>query len=114
MEERRQYVRLPATLKVDYTVLPRTTQTDSATKDVGGGGVRVIVQERVAPGTLLRVELTIPGQSPIPFTGEVVWSDQYKVSTALRAELSYEVGVRIVEVSPADRELLKRYVAQNL
>lgn len=114
MEERRQYVRLNAKLDVSYAVLPQTSDVESGTKDVSAGGIRFQVKESLVPGTRARFEILLPGRQSIPFIGEIVWSDAFKASTTLSSSASYEVGVRIIEISGADREAMKRYVALNL
>ncbi len=114
MDERRQYVRSKARLQVIYTVPPRTRRLESTTTDVGAGGIRFVANESLPLGTRLQCELTLPGKPPIPFTGEVVSSDEYKASSTLQRAASFEIGVRIVGISPADREVLKRYVSVSL
>ena len=114
MQERRQYVRLDEKLSVNYAVLPRTGQSDSGTKDIGGGGIRFLADKSLTPGTRLRVNITIPGEGSIPFTGEVIWSEHYRASATAPQEESFETGVRFIKISPEDRELIKRYVLTNL
>lgn len=114
MEERRQYVRLSGEFKVAYSSLPKTGKIDATVKDVSAGGIRFVAKQPLAPGTRLRFQIGLPGERPIPFTGEVVSSDQYKVSTSLQPAASFEIGVRIVQIAPTDREALKRYISLNL
>ena len=114
MEERRQYVRLKAQLQVTYAVPPGTRRIESSTLDVGAGGFRFMSKESLPLGTRLQCEITVPGKPPIPFTGEVVSSDEYKASSTLHRAASFEIGVRIVGISPADREVMKRYVSVSL
>jgi c-di-GMP-binding flagellar brake protein YcgR len=113
-EERRYYVRIPAHLTVSYSVFPQGKRSPAMTRDLSAGGLRLAVSEPLSVGTLLHLELTLPNVRAIPFQGEIRWSDQDRVSRTTGRQDSYEIGVRIVQILPADREALKQYVSSHV
>ena len=106
-EERRRHPRAEAHLEAKITVLPSTADIPSPTVDVSGGGLRLSVKRPLAPKQRISLELEIPGQKPISMYGEVVWSDQRKLS---EPDGSCEIGVRIIQVGSAGRESIEHYV----
>lgn len=115
LEERRQFVRLDTRLETSYTVLPSGTAKAIVTKDIGGGGVCLFADKPMAPGTRLQVSMKLPGrETPVHFTGEVIWSEEYEVIGKTQRQKSVEAGVRFVEISPQDREAVLQHVILSL
>jgi c-di-GMP-binding flagellar brake protein YcgR len=70
--------------------------------DVSLGGLRVYADDPPMPGDRLELELFLPDQSEVICTVEVVWVDGLPDGSPAR----YDVGVKFVSISPADRERL--------
>jgi c-di-GMP-binding flagellar brake protein YcgR len=115
MQERRRFVRLDTRLPVTYQVLPSTTPQQTKTKDIGGGGVCLFLNEPVAVGTTLQAQIKIPDQEhPVSFTGRVVWCEQYEIIGKSRRERSVEAGVEFEQIDPRDQQAIMRYVILSL
>lgn len=115
MEERRRYVRLDTSIEVHYKVVGRIEEHRTSTKDIGGGGIRLILFERLDEGALLELEMAVPHEPGKIFAkGEVVWIDEFVVSGPGGEERHFEAGIRFVEIAPDDREKLMKHVILGL
>lgn len=115
MEERRKFVRLDTRLDVNYVVLPSGTAQRTVTKDIGGGGICMIVERQLPLGSRLQVALKLPDrEQPINFIGEVMWSEPYEVIGKSEHRKAVECGLRFVEIAPADQEAVMRHVILTL
>jgi len=115
MEERRQFVRLDTRLEVTYTELPSGKSRQGTTKDISGGGICLFAEKVLPAGTRLQVAVKLPDrESPVHFTGEVVWSEAYEVIGKTQRQRAVEAGVRFVEIAPGDRDAIMRHVILSL
>ena len=111
MKERRQFVRLDTRLPVQYIVLSDGVPRSGATKDIGGGGICLFAEQPLLPGTRLRVSMGLPGRAePSVFTAEVAWCESYEVIGKTERNQQTEIGVRFVEIAPADRDAILQWV----
>jgi c-di-GMP-binding flagellar brake protein YcgR len=110
MSKRRQYVRLESSIPVMYWRLSEVehaapasaTPTPSLTKNIGGIGVCVYVNEPLPNGARLRVQLRLPGQDQAcAFIGEVAWCESTPAAC--------RVGLKFVEIEPAQQAAIIRY-----
>ncbi len=110
MQERRQFLRLSARMKVTYRVVGAIGPFRSLTTNVGGGGMSLFTVRRLAPGTVLKMHLKLPGRlRPVAFTAEVIWSGAL-LEKAGRG-LAFETGVRFLDLSPENRGLIMQCAA---
>ncbi len=108
MEDRRKFGRLDATLPLRYGLLPSGEALQGTSKELGGGGLRLVTQQHVQPESRIWIELQLPGRPmPVTFIAEVVWSEQFD----LKALRPVELGVRFVDISPADRDAIMQHVS---
>jgi len=115
MEERRQFVRLDTRLSVEYRVIPSAAPKQSVTKDIGGGGICMFVEDPLKPGTHVQVSITLPDrQQPISFTGEVIWCEQYEIIGKTQRQRSVEAGVKFIQIDPSDQHAIMQYVILGL
>ncbi len=96
--QQRSFVRLNTALRVRMTLLSSKDNSDEEpisevvlTKDISGGGIRLIVKEALPIGTKLKLSFDIPGFGPVQVDGEVIRVEQSTVN--LRA---YWLGVRFI------------------
>ena len=114
-QERRRFVRFQARLPVQYTVEPQSKPVQTFSKDLGGGGVCFFAQVPVAAGTRVQAALSLPGrESPIPFTAEVICSEQQEFKAKGQHQRVVEVDVRFVEIAPHDQADIMHYVMASL
>ena len=114
MEERRKFVRLQSHLKAKCWALGTEEPLSSLSRNIGGGGISLFTKRRLAPGTVLGIDVFFPTHAaPIRFTGEVIWSGKLIAATAREAATPYETGVRFLKIAPEDREFILRYAETN-
>jgi len=110
MIERRKFIRLQAPLGVVYKTIKknkRQAPVPSLIKNIGGGGVRVIVKEDLRPGDLLELQIQIPHlEEPIHAVGEVVWFSHSKE----KENDQREAGLRFREIEPEDLHRILEFV----
>jgi c-di-GMP-binding flagellar brake protein YcgR len=113
-EERRKFVRLNSRLPVVYKVVGEDQGFSSLTRNVGGGGIALFTEKRLAPGTVLEVEVAFANRPrPVRFTASVIWSGALILQEGDRRPRAYEAGVRFLDVAPADRDFILEYASKN-
>lgn len=116
VEERRKFPRLPLNVSVEYTILAHKEAENILTrsKNISAGGIRIILLEKVEPGTLLELKISFPeSKDPIVSTGRVAWIDEFIVGDSKEGK-AYEAGIEFKEIDSRDREKIKKYVITNL
>ena len=115
MEERRGFVRLPARLDVTYAVLPSGLVQRTRSKDLSGGGLRLLMEQPLPAGSTLQLAVALPDREPpVNLTGEVVWSEESHLIGRSDRTRAVEVGVRAAEIAPGDRLAIEACVAETL
>src|SRR3990167_1788519 len=110
MEERRKFVRLQSRLKSKCWVLGTEEPLSSLSRNIGGGGISLFTKRRLAPGTVLGIEVYFPGRlAPVRFTGEVIWSGELITSGAQDSLNTFETGVRFLDITPEERAYILKY-----
>jgi len=108
MEERRKYVRLGASVKIKYTILPSDIAPPvTHSKDLSIGGIRFEISEQIQPKTMLRLEIMLPHEEEwLKTMGEVVWQEQ-----VVRAgKILNETGIRFLEMDIKCKIKLNQYL----
>ena len=109
-DERRQFVRLDMRLMVSYAIVGANRRGKSLTKNVGGGGIRLIAEQPLEVGTRLEIILSVPDRpEPIRCLGEVVWSAPVAPARSGQLLSETEVGIRFLELDSKDRALIMQY-----
>ena len=111
--DKRVYPRFPVQLPVLYQVLEEAGKSESVsewrkkarqanTLDMSLGGVGITVDQKLSLGSVLRLDITLPG-SPKPLTifAEVVWTAPEKA------------GLHFLMVKDEDVALLKACLQKN-
>lgn len=119
--DRRQFRRMPLEALVTFQEITFTRQPESGSsvyKDVSGGGLLVHAANPVPLGTLLKLELSLPGwgrhqghfgpvaeqdQRPLVAVGEVVRLEALDGG-------GYELGVKFLNVYPDDLQAMLRFI----
>jgi len=110
MSERRQFLRLPATLAAKYRIPPSWDMAPTTTATIGGGGASVLIPQCLPYGAEVEIELTLPAaQQPIRFTTQVAWCDAQHSA----ASRPHQVGLEIVDIREQDHRLLTHYCLQH-
>jgi hypothetical protein len=81
----------------------------SHTENIGEGGIRVILEERLHPFTKVSLELFFEREKPIRCKGRVVWIVE-KVNPIENEPLLFDTGIEFVEINETDKEYIRRLV----
>lgn len=114
--ERRRFPRLPLKVNVKYDVLkaPPLRAEENQSKNISIGGICLVVPEKINIGTLLRLKLSLKGEtSYITVKGKVVWVEEFSVDSTSDFK-AYDCGIEFVDVGPQDQENISRYLIAPL
>lgn len=105
MVERRKYARLTIPLEVSYVLSGvEGPGNKTVTKDISPNGARVSVDEELAPGTMLNLEVKIPSkEEPIPIKAKVVWSKKDEA-------IGYEAGLEFIKIPEDSKNVFFQYL----
>jgi len=100
MQERRMFQRIEDIVSVRYATREGKPKDVTSVKDLGGGGIRLSLAEKLEPGTVVDLKITIP-DDPKPFTalGEVVWQEEVNISGESIGRY-YDTGIKFTEIDP--------------
>lgn len=108
--ERRQFPRLVTTVDIGYSILDKKqTEEKTVAKNIGAGGICLIVYEKIAIGTLLDLRLHLGDiNSTVKAKGKVIWSSYFTVGSDERER--YDLGIEFTEIAESDRQKISQYV----
>ena len=110
MIERRKFIRLQAPIAIVYKLVKKSKRLkpqSSLIKNIGGGGVRILVKEDLRSGDLLDLEIQIPHyKESVRAVGEVVWF----AHITERDRDTREVGLRFRDIKPEDLHKVLEFV----
>ena len=113
-QEKRKYARVRQRLTTLVKFLDTGKVRRALTRDIGAGGVCVVMEGVLEPGTMLEVELRLPDrQQPITFTASVIWNRPLETLTKSYEIPTTETGVTFVNIDPKERAFLMQYAAMN-
>ncbi len=110
--EKRVHPRVAVKVAVKYRVIEEQAEIESVfarknrdktsqTLDVSLGGMYLVADQVITVGSILRLDMNIPGQtSPIAAFAEVAWSNESGL------------GLHFLALKDTDEDLLKAYVNQ--
>ncbi|UCC95417.1 MAG: PilZ domain-containing protein [Candidatus Omnitrophota bacterium] len=117
MNEKRQFVRLDACVKIKWEKI--VGEWDDSVGDVGtarnisGGGICLVMYERmVEAGDLLQIEIDLPTSRIVQLKGRVDWIDEFDIAGG-KPEKRYDVGIEFLDIRDEDREDIKQFVIKS-
>ena len=82
---------------------------DSLTKDLGGGGVRLVSRDFLPVNSKVKLEFFLtPASEALKAVGKVVWIQKIPYS------YQHEVGIQFLDISEPTRKRITLFVDQNL
>ena len=110
LAERRKFPRLNAVVNVEYSIIGEgPLKYTESTKNIGAGGICLIVYEEIKINTLLSLKFFLPDSNePIQAKGRVVWKGEFSISSDQIRR--YDLGIEFVEIGEEDRERISKYV----
>jgi len=110
MRERRRFVRLDINVKVRWKRIEQINKEENeVTKNISGGGICLITEEKLNEGDTLYLEIELPSGELIYARGRVVWVNEYEI-IGVEAKKKYDVGIEFIEIKEEDREEIGRYI----
>ncbi len=106
-EERRKHIRLKTKLSTSYKDARSGKMRRALTKNIGAGGLCLLTEEYLAPGTRLVLELQLSDRpKAIQCQVEVIWSQPLAAGQGVYQN---EMGVEFVQIDPKEQTLLTQY-----
>lgn len=113
-QERRSYMRLKASVSVEYNVIGKPGTMGVFSKDISAGGLCVIIKEQLPKDTPLQLEIKIPDlKDPICALARVIWQKRFEIVDK-ESKVGYDTGVEFTGISDFDRFNINRYVMERV
>ena len=114
MKERRKFVRADTMANIrwskDTGKGKEAPKHQDVTRNIGGGGVCIIVKNKLEFGDKLQLEITLPKLKIIHAKGTVVWTKEFEIGLEKEITKGYYAGVEFTDISEEDRKLVEEYV----
>ena len=106
--ERRRYFRVALPLLISYTVVDTSMgHKGFSSKDISGGGMRIPLKEKLAPGTLLEVQLDLlKDEKKILLKAKVIWVN----AVSDDVDYPYEAGIEFINIDVSERIMISNCV----
>lgn len=111
MQERRRWPRYPGELIVYYRTITDLetaflpTNNQATTKNISRGGIGIVLDEYISPGTILKLDLVIPHKSRmITAYCRVVWIN------AAEEKGKYNAGLEIEDMESEDQDEFYEFI----
>ena len=115
-EERRKFPRSSCNAEVEYVILDqiRSTSFTTGSRNIGSGGICIIVFEKLNEGDVLGLRFSIPGlDSFIIAKGLVIWTKEFGVGDK-KTDAAYNVGIKFLNLNDKDRDIIQDYVSLKI
>jgi Tfp pilus assembly protein PilZ len=109
LPEKRGFPRVNVTCKISVVSGDRPLVLNSHTENLGAGGVRVIIEEKIDYNKAIDLELFLSDrEKPLKCKGKVVWVNEIK-PTEIKPRL-FDTGIQFMEMSDPDRKQIRDFV----
>ncbi|MBD3246096.1 MAG: hypothetical protein GF333_03705 [Candidatus Omnitrophica bacterium] len=105
--EKRRFVRACFPCKI-VIYPPREHTISTHTENIGAGGVRVILGERLHSADIVGLKIYL-GEGEITCKGRVVWV----VTRSRQDETHFDTGIEFYQISDRDRQVIDSFVLQR-
>lgn len=107
--ERRRFPRGILMCKISAIFEERLLMFNSHTENVGIGGIRAILQEKLHLSTEVEVELFLENrEKPLKSKGQIIWVRELNPKNI--KPRFFDTGIKFIGMSTSDQELLKNTV----
>ena len=111
--EKRLYPRVNIVCKISAIFADRLLVFNTHTENVGEGGIRVILEERLNLSTMVDIELfLLDKELPIRCKGQVMWTAEIKPEK-IKHRIFY-TGIKFTELSDHNKEEIRKLVEDVL
>jgi len=122
-KERRGFPRINVSVTVDYSISGSQAIKTVQTKNVSAGGICLIADEDIHPGTVLELKIYLPNQdSPVLAQGKIIWENEVTVLTKGKVawerdsevfsdeRTRLELGVEFFKIEVSDLQKISQFV----
>ena len=112
--QRRQYFRLECSLPVKFRVVETMNEqhnesiqfSKTIAGNLSGGGICLLLEEKLELGKLIECEITTDEQDTIRFFGKIVRHEQNDEESKFK----YQAGITYIRINNKDREAVIKYI----
>jgi len=106
MEERRRFMRFEIPLDIKYKIPGESIDGLSQGKDFSRNGIGLYLNKRIPRGTIVDLEINIPGEAaPVFATGRVAWAKE-----AVQRRDDFGAGLELININSFDKSRVLEYV----
>jgi len=109
--ERRRFVRANFPCKITLSV-PQKHVIISHTENIGAGGVRVLIPEKLEVSTMVDLAIYI-AEEPIVCKGRIVWMVEIKTPFSQEPHL-YDIGIEFYEIDVESQRFIQSFVETSV
>lgn len=111
-QERRQTMRINASFIVRYSIEKKyPLRLNGQMKDISSDGMRLLINEKLAEGTLLLLEFDLANKKDfVGAEGKVIWTDGEFAERDKTGRRIFQTGIQFVSIKPDDKSRLVAYV----
>ncbi len=106
-EERRKFLRIELPCKIIVTSPIRFLT--SHTENIGEGGIRVLLEEKLSVFSIVGIEIYLGKERPLKCKGRIVWVKE-KVNPLEKVPIMFDTGIQFIEINDCDREYIRKLV----
>lgn len=107
--EKRGFPRANVACKISVVSGERLLIFSSHTENIGAGGIRVIIEEKIEYSTAVDLDLfLLDKEKPLKCKGQIVWINEIK-PTENKPRL-FDTGIQFIEISDSDRRQIRKFV----
>jgi hypothetical protein len=113
MKDQRKFDRGAGKIAIKFGFPGEQVEHESAGENIGGGGVRLLTDKKLMPGSVLNMRIFLPDCStPIIATGKVIWQTVTDESRR-RTPGSYRTGILFTEIFIQGRNRIIQFVSDS-
>ncbi|SHG57651.1 c-di-GMP-binding flagellar brake protein YcgR, contains PilZNR and PilZ domains [Thermosyntropha lipolytica DSM 11003] len=108
--QRRAYVRIPASIPINYRLIPQGQNFESGmTVDISGGGAFFLSQTKMERGQTLEVEICLPQRPKIVCQAEV----KRVIPPEVGGASSYKVAIEFKDITENQRDQIFNFIFEK-
>jgi c-di-GMP-binding flagellar brake protein YcgR len=113
-KDKRRYRRLRNGVRVIYKIMGEQGESVLPVIDVGGGGIRLLLRDKLKTGELLELGLIMPqDKEPFFILAKVAWQAELPVKTGQEQDM-YDTGIEFLKLDIQHRMHLIHYVYEKI
>ncbi|MCP4653366.1 MAG: PilZ domain-containing protein [Candidatus Omnitrophica bacterium] len=106
-ENRREHSRVSFPCKIMISSPVRLLV--SHTENLSEGGMRVVLEEKLSPYTMVGIEVFFEKNKPIKCKGKIAWVKEM-VNPIAKTPTMFETGIKFIELNDCDKEYIKKLI----